>query len=360
MIRKMIVPAIAEIDRLSPSQYQAARNCPFKLVLSRAFDNQQLLPISPNAYLGSVLHKMIELITKGIISDDDAFEEFWKEQVSQKEQSMIAGGSRKLTPLKYSANDFALKKLKVKSLIAAGSNRTSYQNSVYRERLSEKMLSDESKKIIGVVDLIVEEGSKVTIIDFKTGNVFEGDLDEADKPPLKSDYESQLKLYAYLYYLNKSKKPDHLYIVTLDQQYHEVPFDIEDCRLIYNGAVKFIDDINEEVLNDNFASLANCNNENCRFCGFRPACLPYGQWLDKNYRETKDIKGFLNKVNQFGNGSIGVEIKVNEDISLINGLDPADKEELDGMIGKDLTIYNLRKQANSINASANYYTVIYA
>lgn len=360
MIRKAEGFTIDQLGKLSPSQYYAAKQCAFKLVLGRAFNNRQLLPLSPNAYLGSVLHKMIELVTKRLIKDEATFEYQWKEQILQKEEQMKANGIGKLTPLKYFAADFALKKLKVKNLIRRGNSVISYNNPVYKDRLSEKTLSDPLQKIIGVVDLIIEDSIKATIVDFKTGNIFEGALNETEEPGLKKEYEMQLKIYAYLYFLNKKVVPDHLYIVTLDQQFYEVSFTLTECEEIYEEAINLLDRINEQIISGNFAALASCSVDNCKFCGFRPACKYYHTWLSENYRETKDIKGVLQKVNIFGNGSVGLEIRIGAEVSLLNGFDYFLKDELESLTGRELNIYNLKKNTQSINAVANPYTVIYA
>ena len=49
------------------------KNCPYKSLLAEAFNKKPLLPISPNAYFGTVVHKMIELISKGLIRNEIEF-----------------------------------------------------------------------------------------------------------------------------------------------------------------------------------------------------------------------------------------------------------------------------------------------
>jgi len=44
-----------KINRISPSQFYSMKNCAYKSLLAEAFGKKPLLPISPNAYFGTVL-----------------------------------------------------------------------------------------------------------------------------------------------------------------------------------------------------------------------------------------------------------------------------------------------------------------
>jgi hypothetical protein len=48
-----------EIKRIALSQFYSMKNCAYKSLLAEAFDKKPLLPLSPNAYFGIVLHKML-------------------------------------------------------------------------------------------------------------------------------------------------------------------------------------------------------------------------------------------------------------------------------------------------------------
>jgi hypothetical protein len=48
-----------KIKRISPSQFYSMKNCAYKSLLAEAFDKKPLLPVSTNAYLGIVLHKIL-------------------------------------------------------------------------------------------------------------------------------------------------------------------------------------------------------------------------------------------------------------------------------------------------------------
>jgi hypothetical protein len=61
--------AFKKINRVSPSQFHSMKNCAYKSLLAEAFEKKPFLPVSPNAYLGTVLHKKLELISSLELDD---------------------------------------------------------------------------------------------------------------------------------------------------------------------------------------------------------------------------------------------------------------------------------------------------
>ena len=100
-----------EIKRISPSQFYSMKNCAYKSLLAEAFEKKPLLPISPNAYFGIVLHKVLELIAKGLIRDEHDFNRFFFEQVNLQEEKMTENGFGFFVPLQKSVRDFGMKKI---------------------------------------------------------------------------------------------------------------------------------------------------------------------------------------------------------------------------------------------------------
>lgn len=360
MIKRLELPLIKEIEKLSVSQYYAATHCPYKLALACAFNFQQLMPISPNAYLGSILHKMLELIAKRVIQNEVHFEDYWRRLIDEKEASLRNAGSSAMVPLKYFCDDFALKKLKVRGLLKRQGTPSKSAGSQLKNRYAEEKLTNPENTVTGIVDLIIKNENGIIFLDFKTGAIYDGTLNENGEAAVKKDYEYQLKLYAYLYYLKTGILPDRLFIVTLENSYVEVAFTFEECKVLYQDAIVFLNNINQTLAKKNYASLANCSLDNCKFCAYRPACAFYDTWFETNFEDTKDLKGKLLKVNTFGNNTVGLEIELSGQKALVNGFDMATKEKLEMNIGHQLKIYNLRKSKNSINATANHYTTIYA
>lgn len=360
MINEVEEVPIKKLERISPSQFYPATQCPYKMVLANSYGFRQMMPLSPNAYLGSVLHKIIELISKGVVSDDAQFEYHWKKEIDKKETILKTGGLSGITPLKYFADGFALKKIKARNLIRSRVSAQVTRTPGNKRYLPEERLSNVGKTISGVVDLIIEEAPFVTIIDFKTGGVFETSLDDDGESVVKKDYEYQLKLYCYLYYLKHNLLPCKLFIVTLENSYIEIPFTLEDCKTVYDEATSFLESTNASVEVEGYGSLAHCSTDNCKYCSYRPACQYYSQWLDSHFEETKDLKGKLLKVNIFGNNTMGIELEVAGQTVLVNGFDPSFQVQMEKKTGMELRLYNLKKNRQSWNAIVNNYTITYA
>ncbi|WP_288882970.1 PD-(D/E)XK nuclease family protein [Pedobacter panaciterrae] len=360
MIRKVEEVQLKKLERISPSQYCTAKKCPYKLVLANSYGFKQLMPFSPNAYLGSVLHKIIELISKGTIINEELFDYHWKKEIDKTEAMLKDSGLSTITPLKYFAEGFALKKIKVRNLIKNRVNAHVNRTVSNRKYLTEVILSNTGKTISGVVDLIIEESRMVTIIDFKTGVVFDKCLNEDGVYIVKEDYQYQLKLYCYLYYLKYNLLPSNLYIVTLENSYVNIPFSLIECKAIYDEVICFLDTTNVSIDIQDYAGLAHCSIDNCKYCPYRPACQYYTVWLDYHFEEMKDLKGKLLKVNIFGNNSMGIELKVADKIVLVNGFNQEFYRQMEDKKGQMLYLFNLKKNKHSCNATANNYTIIYA
>ena len=90
MIQKLSDHKIKNLNRISPSQYHSAISCPYKLVLANSYGYQSLLPLNANAHFGSIIHKMIELISKGVINDEQTFSENWIDLISKKEEELLS------------------------------------------------------------------------------------------------------------------------------------------------------------------------------------------------------------------------------------------------------------------------------
>ncbi|GEM_PF-649609 len=362
MIQKLKDYKIIPLNRISPSQYSSAIGCPFKLVLANSFGYQPLLPLNANAYFGSIVHTMIELISKGVIVDEEIFSKNWTDLINQKERELKEKGLTNIIPLKYFVTDFALKKNQIKNILQQkkekirGSSKTS-STKFY----SEKKLHNSNKSITGIADLIIENDTGATILDFKTGKIYSDSIDESGitEKVVKKEYEIQLKLYAHLYFLMTGKYPKALFIVSLSNNYIEVKFENRDCEAIYSEIITFLANTNLLITRNDINSVAKPSEDNCKYCSYRPACNFYTNWLITNFEKVNDLFGTIEKVNQFSNETIGLQIKTLNKQILINGFTIEKRGDFESLIGKNVKFYNLKKTKQSLNATANNFTIVY-
>lgn len=362
MIRKLNNYKITNLNRISVSQYNSAIACPYKLVLANSYGYQPLLPLNTNAYFGSIVHKMIELISKGIINDEQIFSKKWDDLINKKEEELKEKGLSSITPLKYFVPDFALKKIQIKNILRKKQEKNSNSSRISSNKFHpEKRLENSNKSIVGIADLIIENDSGTTILDFKTGKVYSDSIDESGitEQILKKEYETQLKLYAHLYFLMNGKYPKALFIVSLSNDFIEVKFENSDCEKIYSEILTFLDTTNSFITKKDIKSIAKPSIENCKYCSYRPGCSFYSDWLTTNFESVNDLFGIIEKVNQFNNDTLGLQLRMQSKQILINGFTIEKKENFESLIGKNIILYNLKKTKQSLNATANNFTIVY-
>ena len=362
MILKLNENKLKLLNSISPSQYYSATSCPYKLVLGNSYGYQPLLPLNANAHFGTIIHKMIELISKGIINNEQIFNENWIDLINKKENELGNKGLVNITPLKYFVTDFALKKNQIKTILLKKQEKINISpKSSSSKFYSEKRLENLDRSIVGFADLIIENDFGTSILDFKTGKIYCDTIDESGitEQTIKKEYEVQLKLYAHLYFLMNGKYPMALYLVTLSHNFIEVKFENSDCEKIYTEVLQFLANTNSFITLNDLSAIAHPSVENCKYCYYRPACNFYADWLTTNFETVNDLFGTIEKVNQFNNNTLGLQLLINDKKILINGLSIEGKNEFESFIGKKVVLYNLKKTKQSLNATANNFTVVY-
>lgn len=362
MIQKLRAYTLRRLNRISPSQYYSALSCPYKLVLANSFSFEPLLPINANAHLGSIMHKMIELISNGTITDEQSFSENWRNLINRKENELKGKGLLNIVPLKYFVTDFALKKNQLRNILQSKKDKIDRRSkNAIKHYHPEKRLTNPDNTIAGIADLVITNEDSATIIDFKTGKIYTEDIDEygAIERIVKKEYEFQLKLYAQLYFLMYGTYPTSLFLVTLENDFVEIPFTRNECQDTYQQAVSFLSTTNNLIKTGQLELLAKPAEENCKYCLYRPACTYYSNWLESNFQLVNDLTGTLKSVIFFNNGSLGLQLEADNKQILINGLQGAFKNDFERALNKKIKIYNVRKNKQSINATATNSTITY-
>ncbi|HRE40623.1 MAG TPA: PD-(D/E)XK nuclease family protein [Ignavibacteria bacterium] len=345
-----------KINRISPSQFYSMKNCAYKSLLAEAFGKKPLLPISPNAYFGTVLHKMLELISKGAERNEEDFNRMFDEQVKAVEENLQKQGYDFFIPLQKNVKDFGMKKILLKKHLRALLEQSPKASSVKYH--SEKWFESKDKLIAGKIDLVIEAGEEAEIIDFKTGAITQDVLDDAGETfsEVKEEYKEQLKLYAYLYYENTGRFPTALSLVDLAKQKFSVFFSQSECNSTFDEAKKLLHSTNESIGKRTFA--ANPTDANCKYCLYRPACSFFLKQLETDY-SFNDVSGSVMNVVKYQNGNVSVFLQ-SEEIQLTVTSFPSEKyDELNDSRSKQISIYNLRKEATEFVFSATKTTMIY-
>lgn len=344
------------IKRITPSQFYSMKNCAYKSLLAEAFDKKPLLPVSPNAYFGTVLHKMLELIAKGGVKNDDDFNKMFDEQVKAVEDNLQKNGYSFFIPLQKNVKDFGLRKILLKKHLRTVSEQPAKPSGV--KFYSEKWFESKDKLLAGKIDLIIETENETKIIDFKTGAIAEDVLDDAGEvfSEVKEEYKEQLKLYAYLYFENTGKFPNNLSLVDLAKQEFTVSFSQSECSSIFDEAKKLLQSTNDSISKGTFA--ANPTEVNCKYCLYRPACSFFLKQIETDY-PFNDVSGSVKNVVRYQNGNVSVFLESGARQLTVTSFPSEIFEELNDKKNKQISIYNLRKEATEFVYSATKTTMIY-
>lgn len=355
-MNKIGIITFKKINRISPSQFYSMQNCAYKSVLAEAFLKKPLLPISPNAYFGTVIHKILELITKKVIKNEVDFNRLFDEQVKLQEENLEQHGYGFFVPLQKNVKDFGMKKILLRKHLKDTSEKP--VNPCGVKFYSEKWVESKDKMIAGKIDLVIEEELETEIIDFKTGAITQDVLDDDGEifSEIKEEYKVQLKLYAYLYFENSGKLPTQLSLVDLTKQKFNVDFSKAECISIFEKSKELLKVTNESINKGIF--VAYPSKENCMFCLYRPACSFFLNNLRTDY-SFRDISGLVKNVVKYQNGNVSVFLESGEKLITVTSFTSEEYNELNDSLNKQIKIFNLKKEATEFVYSATKTTIIY-
>jgi len=345
-----------KIQRISPSQFHSMKNCAYKSLLAEAMNKKALLPVSANAHYGTVLHKMLELISKGAIRNEDDFNNTFQEQIKLMEEKLIADGYDFLVPLQKKVKDFTMKKILLKDHLRIVLERPPRASNTKFH--SERWYESKDKLIGGKIDLVIETEQETEIFDFKTGAITQDVLDDDGEvnSEVKAEYKEQLKLYAYLYFENTGKFPTKLSLVDLAKQKFTVDFSENECNTIFEEAKSLLNSANNCIEKEIFT--ANPTEANCKYCLFRPACSFYLKRIETD-NSFNDVSGSVQNVVKFQNGNVSLYLESGDKIFTVSNLPSEKFDELNNSRNKKINLFNLKREPREFFYSAIKTTIFY-
>lgn len=338
MIHELPNLSILPLARISPSQLTKLRTCAGQVLLAQTYRGFRLLPPSPAALFGQAIHKLLELVTNQVYKNRQEIEEGLNHQLMLVEEKLRADGFAYLIPLRSQVRNSAVKFIQVidraETMLSRGRsvNQTTYR--------TEQWLTDTDKYVGGIVDAIIQMGEHVQLIDYKSGNIF----DDLETEQLKTAYEEQLRLYAYLYFETHGYYPNQLTIIDLAGRAIDVSFSPDECRLLYEQAIVELRRVNQSLYSTP-ASLMTASPANCRWCEVRAACNQYIPEVSQ-VGYTTNIVGTLSSV---GNRPNGLTLAINTRFSPITVISIPFTSELhwQSAIGQSVRLFGVKRIAES-------------
>lgn len=352
------------VSRLAPTSLPSFAECRPRGVW-QAVRQPPLLPSSAAARLGTIVHRLLEEAGGGSFSpvtDPDVIERRWCELVANAEQAMATNPlERRSVPLEANVKKFEVLRLRaVARALELAQNITDPSGPAGDAAVTpygyELRVASADGLIAGRIDRVIPAPGGPVLQDYKSGAIFSHRPD--GETELKPAYTFQLRLYAVLYYEATGTWPSKLQLVPLTGEPHDVSFSPADSLRLLEDSRSLLAQVNDDIARgreDWVAAerlLASPSPSACRFCAYRPACLPYmARDLHDTDREwPADVWGEPAGLTQLGNGRLMLSIalpdgslffvrNVTEDVAEPAMLEPHHEGQLVG-------VFNARRTAS--------------
>ena len=268
MIKQRPVFSLKPLTSISPSQFARMDDCALQIVLQKSLPGD-VLPPGPMTYFGNAVHKIIELATKGELTDGPAITRRFEEELTKAETELTQKGWSYLVPLKFQITDFALRqKQAIKralSLVPTHALTTGVAGGSFQ---IEERFESVNKKVVGYIDAIRQTDGGIEIVDYKSGQIL-------DKTGLsvKQAYRQQLLLYAYLYWERHAVWPVRLVLIGLTGSPIEVTYRPDEAVQVYEHAIARLAVVNLGIETETLIEFsASSDSSACSYCAVRPVC----------------------------------------------------------------------------------------
>ena len=364
--------SIEPLKRITPSRFSAFNECKLKAILqsNRA---DALLPIHPSTHLGTVVHKIFEKSSSGRITGDDDFKSAWDSYVQEEEAKMnLFWMEKHFVPLERSVQNYEVKKqqclLSVHNMILPQLSHSEIKSDLHTKKSEEVWLQTPDGKVGGYADAIMSTDTGDIIVDYKTGSIIESD-NNSSEPIVHKNIQLQLKLYAVLYNSMYAKWPVSLKAVGMNGESYEIQFDEDECSDLLIEAGQILEESNSIIMNTTESYemtlnlLASPSPQICKFCSYRPGCLPY--WGQREVEQEidwpYDVKGIVVDKKRLGNGLILITIMPDGQSNSIKvrGLHPNRHPVLDNSYDK-VSIFSMIADNIPNNYKEGLFTTIYS
>jgi hypothetical protein len=361
------------LERISPSRFVALNSCTLRELWATS-DQSPLLPASPRARLGTVVHRLLELASNGLlVGREESIEKAWSGIVFEVESRMSTSWlEQSLVPLSRTVNDFEVQRLRAWNRATQLMRPTSPVEELAVQQTGvgcEIWVQSTDGAVGGYIDAVYQGASGRVIRDFKTGPILEENaIAEATIHP---DYLVQIKLYAALYNETFGVWPTHVELVPVQGEAMTTAVDQAECEELLQAAKRKRLEVNNRIRaaslkgREGIPTLASPSVSNCRFCLWRPSCGAYREQSETagGSEWPSDVRGTVTAMQALGNGRLLLIVRGKEGAEKrVRQLDPSPdrhpalaKLRLEDLVG----IYNTRRSPNPTDVSETNSTTIY-
>lgn len=339
-MRIPIIPndiAFTKIEEISPSRYTwLTDGCPYSMLLETALRNYKSpkLTLPPrgrsfNNVLGTIIHSVYQAVNNGTLNnDEEAITNFWNTECEKNKKEIIEAypSLRNVSVCDYDAlfdTIGVLSSLKREPVIT-DANESKIKNPNEHWIKIPGLLK-------GSIDRVKYNIDGYEIIDYKTGQIYDEDGN------IKSDYVTQLNLYAFMLEEVEDVEVNKLTIIDRKGEKVDVPYHKDKKCEILDSVRDTINRINNAIDVQDTDSLKCSNEKTCGFCPCRHLCdhrsLPSDSTLSI-------IEGVVTRV--WNKDQISIQTKDAQEV-IVSKLKILDIEAMDKLTGKYLIFANLLK-----------------
>lgn len=338
---------------LSPSTFSwINRGCGYQVMLQKALvsfnEPSLLLPSNRNAILGTIIHKIYDLTTKGELKSFLDLQHKWEE--------LVAIEKRKLadtypTLRNADINDYVKRNSAFRyamQMMRNIPNSTSDKDGA-RQIYSEKRLDCPSLGLRGIADKIIVDGDYFDIVDYKSGHVVD------DTGNIKEEYRVQLHLYAAMYQTQSMGIPRKLSLIDIVGDYYDVPYEEAFCKSLLADVQTALSQLNQTVQSQDFVGYAKPELMMCPNCGCRHICKYREIPPDSIFQTFTGIVKAIPSTNMY-------VLEARTQTLYISGLDVYNVDNPQDYIGKTLTFVNVIRSSQIADDSTykiTEYTLVY-
>ena len=351
---------------VSPSRFSGMQECPLREAWA-ADGAVGLVPRSPSAFVGTIVHKVVEAATLGLDQDPgQLFDDLASAADNRLLQDPI---HRRWVPLSEHAPDYAEMRRRVIERAQGVTQKPQAGAAGTRRRAGpEVRVSARGGKVRGSIDEVYLSGGRVVLRDLKTGNVRRSGT---STPEAKQEYATQLRMYAGMYAedseISEGKWPDSLELVPLYGPPLVVPYERAECTTLLDQAVAALATVNEVIeVHENFEAeelLARPSPDTCRWCPYRPACSAYRTASaagDDSW--PPDVWGIVVDKALKGNGTLSISLRRGKGLYRVRDIPPTKVihpaiEKLE--LGKSVALFGLTRARAVETFAAGAFTVIH-
>ena len=363
----------SQLERISPGRFVALDNCNLRELWVTP-DQSPLLPVSPRARVGSVVHRFLELASNGLpVGSEKAIEQAWGELIAEVETRMSRSWlERSLLPLSKTVNDFEVQRLRAWSKAKQIAQPVEPMEESAELGIGfgcEIWVQSKDGTVGGYIDAAYPTPSGPVIRDFKTGPILEENVNS--ERAIHPDYVMQIKLYAALYSETFGEWPSSVELMPLRGEPMTIAVDPAECRELLQHAKDTRLSVNKRIDAalkkgaEAIPSLANPSVSNCRFCLWRPACSAYTEQSQRSPDPDwpADLVGTLTSLRTLGKGRLLVIVTDSAgEQKRVRQLDPSPTRHpaLPRLqVGDRVGIYNTRRNPNQGDFAETISTTIY-